>query len=675
MVQSGLEPVASVGVGRSQVDLARHCLVDAHGTPVPLRPRAWQVLRVLALNAGRVVGKNELLDAVWSDCVVTEDSLVQAIGDVRRALGPQDSSALRTLPRRGYMLVASHPLEPMPVNPGLRLGDRLRADAARHFVGRIAELALLRESIAPVPSCAAVTFLHGPGGIGKSTLLLHLHAEAEALGLSVVSIDAADVQPTPEGLLSALARSAGCAGGAAGATLAALVSALSTAGRGLLVIDSFEYLEPASVWIRDDLLPALPAQWSVVLAGRQAPDSHWQAHPAWRDALRCLALASLSADESAELLQGCGVAPTSHAAALALCHGHPLTLSLLGAEVARNGQVPAELGFDLVRTLTQRCVAQAPTPLHRAALELSGRVLNTTQVMLAEVVDADAAAGLFDWLSRQSFVRNGQFGLVPHDLVRDAIDEELRWRDPPASARLTRAISQHLIRQMQAPNSPTDPWRMTVELNFLERHHPVMRRFFDYSSLGSIPVSPATAADADGIARLRDNALPPGQRALFDHWARHAATRMWVAHRAGRQVCGVTQMIRLDEVDDASANYDALVAQVRRALRLAPHRPAEQTAPLAMMLTRFTLPEGERRGKNPAMNALQLAQYWQWAAATGLGVSVLAVIHPDHFAPLFARVRFSRMADCEALIDGLPMGCFMHDWQAEPWGDWFEHLS
>ena len=46
------------------------------------------------------------MDEVWSDCEVTEDSLVQAIGDIRRALGDAGRSALKTLPRRGYMLVS-----------------------------------------------------------------------------------------------------------------------------------------------------------------------------------------------------------------------------------------------------------------------------------------------------------------------------------------------------------------------------------------------------------------------------------------------------------------------------------------------------------------------------------------------------------------------------------------
>ena len=95
----------SIVVGGRTVDLAGELLLDGRGDIVPLRPRAWLVLRLLATRAGRLVGKDEIMDEVWSDCEVTEDSLVQAIGDIRRALGDAGRSALKTLPRRGYMLV------------------------------------------------------------------------------------------------------------------------------------------------------------------------------------------------------------------------------------------------------------------------------------------------------------------------------------------------------------------------------------------------------------------------------------------------------------------------------------------------------------------------------------------------------------------------------------------
>ncbi|MBC7942156.1 MAG: winged helix-turn-helix domain-containing protein [Chitinophagaceae bacterium] len=98
---------ARVPVAGFAIDLGQEALLDAHGRPVELRPQAWQVLRHLALHAGRLVTKEELLTAVWPGVVVTDDSLVQAIGDVRRALGEAGHRVVRTVPRRGYLLVAS----------------------------------------------------------------------------------------------------------------------------------------------------------------------------------------------------------------------------------------------------------------------------------------------------------------------------------------------------------------------------------------------------------------------------------------------------------------------------------------------------------------------------------------------------------------------------------------
>ncbi|MDN8614903.1 winged helix-turn-helix domain-containing tetratricopeptide repeat protein [Variovorax ginsengisoli] len=89
------------------VDFAQEAIFDAAGRPVELRPQAFQVLRHLARSAGRLVTKDELMAAVWPEVVVTDDSLVQAIGDIRRALGDAGHRLVKTVPRRGYMLRAA----------------------------------------------------------------------------------------------------------------------------------------------------------------------------------------------------------------------------------------------------------------------------------------------------------------------------------------------------------------------------------------------------------------------------------------------------------------------------------------------------------------------------------------------------------------------------------------
>lgn len=72
------------------------------GVVVALRPKTYALLVHLVGRPGVVVGKQELIDAVWPGVVVTDDSLTQAVSELRSALGPEGAAMIRTLPRRGY---------------------------------------------------------------------------------------------------------------------------------------------------------------------------------------------------------------------------------------------------------------------------------------------------------------------------------------------------------------------------------------------------------------------------------------------------------------------------------------------------------------------------------------------------------------------------------------------
>jgi DNA-binding winged helix-turn-helix (wHTH) protein len=74
---------------------------------IGLRPKAFEVLRYLAENAGRLVPKQELCEAVWPNVFVSDDSLVQCIRELRDRLGDDDHRLIKTVHRRGYLLDAA----------------------------------------------------------------------------------------------------------------------------------------------------------------------------------------------------------------------------------------------------------------------------------------------------------------------------------------------------------------------------------------------------------------------------------------------------------------------------------------------------------------------------------------------------------------------------------------
>jgi TolB-like protein/tetratricopeptide (TPR) repeat protein len=98
------------------LDFDRGLLLE-NGVAVTLRRKAFKLLTHLAKHAGRVVPKTDLMDAVWPDVIVTEDSLTQAIREIRKVLGGAGPLAIRTVAGRGYFFDPGDP-GPSTAAPG-----------------------------------------------------------------------------------------------------------------------------------------------------------------------------------------------------------------------------------------------------------------------------------------------------------------------------------------------------------------------------------------------------------------------------------------------------------------------------------------------------------------------------------------------------------------------------
>jgi DNA-binding winged helix-turn-helix (wHTH) protein/TolB-like protein len=103
------------------VDLENETLRAPDGTARVLRPQSFATLRHLIGNPGRLVSKDELMAAVWRGVAVTDDSLVQCIHDIRRAIGDDAHAIIVNVPRRGYRLnPTAHPERAGGPRPGGR---------------------------------------------------------------------------------------------------------------------------------------------------------------------------------------------------------------------------------------------------------------------------------------------------------------------------------------------------------------------------------------------------------------------------------------------------------------------------------------------------------------------------------------------------------------------------
>src|SRR5262247_2559448 len=78
------------------------------GRELAIEPKAFKVLLFLIENRGRLIEKDELLDALWKDTHVTENALTREIARLRKVLGddPKQARYIQTVHTRGYRFIA-----------------------------------------------------------------------------------------------------------------------------------------------------------------------------------------------------------------------------------------------------------------------------------------------------------------------------------------------------------------------------------------------------------------------------------------------------------------------------------------------------------------------------------------------------------------------------------------
>ena len=73
---------------------------------MPLRPKSFALVRLLVENAGRLLSRDTIIEALWPNIFVTDDNVTQCIHDIRGVLGAGGRPMLRTVSRRGYLFAS-----------------------------------------------------------------------------------------------------------------------------------------------------------------------------------------------------------------------------------------------------------------------------------------------------------------------------------------------------------------------------------------------------------------------------------------------------------------------------------------------------------------------------------------------------------------------------------------
>lgn len=552
-------------------------------------------------------------------------------------------------------------------SPSRTLGSRMLSARRRRFVGREAEQALLRAALGEAELPFALLHVYGPGGVGKTALLGEFARAAGEAGVGVVQLDARNMDPSPEGFLSALRLGLGLD------ATASPIEFLSRQGRSLLLLDTYENLTPLDAWLRETFLPQLPETTLVVFAGRNPPGAAWRSDPGWRDLIRTLSLRNLRPEESREYLTRRGVPESKHQAVLDFTHGHPLALSLV-ADVLDQGS--DEWGFDpgrqpdVVAALLERFVQEVPSLTHRQALETSALVRVTTESLLAECLHVEDAHLYFEWLRKLTFVQSGPVGIYPHDLAREALEADLRWRNPDWNAELHRRARGYYTRRLQETRG-LEQQRILFDDVYLHRHNPMVKPFLEWGETGSVFAERGRVEDHPLVLEMVAQHEGLEAARIAAHWLKLQPEGLTVYRGVGSQPAGFMLMLGLHQASPADLAADPVAQQVwNYTQRYGPVRPGEQVS-----LFRFWM-DGERyHAVSSVQSVIFLNAVQHYISNPQLAWSFFGISGPEFWLPAFAYMNIHHASEVDYISGTHTIGVFAHDWRMQPVAAWLEMLG
>ncbi len=540
-----------------------------------------------------------------------------------------------------------------------------------HFVGRGVELALLRDAMmAPAHRWPfAVLHLWGVAGIGKSTLLDQYERHARAAGVPFWRMDCGHLAPNPKDFTSAW-----------NAHAADLPEACRLGRqRWILALDTYETMAPLDGWLRESFLPSLPSSCLVILCGRLKPAAAWTSDLGWRDLARSHELAPLAFSEVAELLAAREVPVSAHEAVFRLSSGHPLAAELVASQVAADpawDSGAAAAGPAVFDGLVDRFLDEAPSPVHREALEVASIALFTNQDLLADLMPRADAYQLVRWLGGLSWMRSTERGFVPHDLARDTIFGDLRRRSPHQFHHLRVRIHDALARRASFARRDGLALR---ELTFLQRTNPMLGPFLEVVKSGEHWVEPGTPEDHGAVLAMTRAHEGDASADLLARWLDARPEGLWVTRSLASAVTGFAFELRVtgDEAPAGAggiAAYDpALTSFWRGTAAHAPLAPGE-----VGMFIRSWMAAGTHQRIGPVQTALFFHLVQLYLTLPALAFSAMSYANPDDWRVINAFSNMFQLPNGAYTLGDDPArthAMYFHDWRKTPPMDWLALLG
>jgi hypothetical protein len=303
-------------------------------------------------------------------------------------------------------------------------------------------------------------------------------------------------------------------------------------------------------------------------------------------------------------------------------------------------------------------------------LEICAHARVTSEALLAGMLGAAMAHELFAWLRERSFIEQGPQGLFPHDLAREVLDADLRWRNPQAYQAMHRQVRQYFDRlSLQSQGQRQLP--VSADLIYLNhRYNPITKSFFDFGALGQAYTEPATVEDHPLILEIVQRHEGLASAEIARYWLQHQP-QAFIVFRSQQELClGFMAMLTLPAITAADTKTDPAMAVAQRFIqRHGPLRDDEELDYVRFWMGRETYQVAD------IQTLVAMTAVATWRTNPRLVWSFASLADPVYWQSLFTFINFAYTQEADFTVAGQHFGVFSHDWRAEPQSVWVKMIE
>jgi hypothetical protein len=537
------------------------------------------------------------------------------------------------------------------------LSDRLQTERDRYFTGRIQEYDLFQSAIAAMSRCADPTlpfhllYVFGPGGIGKTTLLRQFIRQCAAANIRTLYLDARHIEPSAQAFLETLQEQLASPN----------PSFMRQLSSTVLFIDTYETLTPIDDWFRETFLPQLPGNTLIVLASRFPLSAAWQTDSGWRSLIQTLSLRNLSPTESQSYLNARNIPSAHYPKILDFTHGHPLALSLIadGFMQTQTFDFQPDAAIDQVQLLLKRFIERVPTATHRMALEACASVRVLTESLLREMLDLPDAHDLFEWLCHLSLIESNALGLFPHDVAREVLMADLRWRNFDWYAELHRRARNYYRMRLGQIQGQLQRHNLLFDYFFLHRDNQCVRAVVSWNESSRLVTDTYRETDQEILREMVEKHEGKESAQIFLYWLNRQPKNTIVIRDPQGQVTGFMTFVLLHQATQADLMYDpAAIASWNYLQQCAVLREAEGAT-----LFRFWMAKDTYQKVSPTQSLILINRFHYYLNTSGLAFTFLPCADPEFWHSFLSYANFTRLSSADFEVGGHQYGMYGHDWR------------